>query len=175
VIMHLLIPSDEHGPGAVECGALIYLDGALAGGASHQREAYRIGLGAMDRYCRYSRGAPFLELSRTDQESVLLDLELGSATGSGAGFDGSSAAFFGMVKGHIWQAMFGDPYYGGNIGFAGWDLINYPGVRTMVTAEDQRRLEAGQLPPARRSAYESPMFNRAWVRTEQPGGAAHGD
>jgi hypothetical protein len=34
--------------------------------------------------------------------------------------------------------MFGDPYYGGNGAFAGWDLIRYPGPRPAVDAEMQR-------------------------------------
>ena len=84
-----------------------------------------------------SRGKPFVELSPTDQDSVLIDVESGAATGSGAGFTGNSAAFFTMVKSHTWQGTFGDPYYGGNANFVGWDLIGYPGVRTMVTPADQ--------------------------------------
>ena len=36
------------------------------------------------------------------------------------------------------QGTFGDPYYGGNANFVGWDLIGYPGVRLAVTADEQR-------------------------------------
>ena len=174
-IMHRLIPTDENGPGAIDSGALNYLDRALGGALAKDREAYRIGLGALDRYARYSRGAPFVELSPTDQDSVLMDLEGGSATGSGAGFDGSSGAFFAMLKGHTWQGMFGDPYYGGNIDYAGWALIRYPGVRTMVTAEEQRRLEAGTLPRNYESAYENDFFEKATVQVPMQGGREHGD
>ena len=46
-----------------------------------------------------------------------------------------------MVRSHTLQGTFGDPYYGGNANFVGWDLIGYPGVRTMVTAADQQLLE----------------------------------
>ena len=62
------------------------------------------------------------------------------------------------VKGHTWQVMFGDPKYGGNVDFAGWNLIRYPGVRMRVTAEEQRRLEGGELPQVRQSAYDYPTF-----------------
>jgi hypothetical protein len=34
--------------------------------------------------------------------------------------------------------MFGDPYYGGNKNFAGWELIRYPGPQPAVDAEMQR-------------------------------------
>ena len=175
VIMNHLIPTDEHGPGAVEAGALTYLDKALGGALAGEREAYRIGLEALDRYSRYSRGARFVDLSENDQLSVLIDLEGGSATGSGAGFDGSSGAFFGMLKGHTWQGMFGDPYYGGNIDYEGWKLIRYPGVRTVVTAEDQRRLEAGTLPPNYQSAYDYPLFEKATVQADSHHGGTHAD
>ena len=61
------------------------------------------------------------------------------------GFDGSSAAFFTLVRGHVMQGTFGDPVYGGNEGFVGWDLIGYPGVRTVVTPAEQKLL----TPPTR--------------------------
>ena len=153
-----LIPSDDMGPGALEAGALRYIDRALSEAESDSVEAYRIGLAALDRYSRYSRGAPFLELSDRDKDSVLLDVQLGGATGAGVGFAGSSGAFFNMVKSHTWQGTFGDPMYGGNVNFIGWDILGYPGVRMRVSEDDQREMEAGQLPPARRSAYEFGQF-----------------
>ncbi|MQA92569.1 MAG: twin-arginine translocation signal domain-containing protein [Gemmatimonas sp.] len=174
-IMARLIPADDLGPGAVEAGALNYLDRALGGFLAGEREEYGLNLAALDRYCLSSRGAPFVELSTTDQDSVLIDLEGGSATGSGAGFTGSSASFFAMVKGHTWQGMFGDPYYGGNAGFIGWDLLRYPGVRLGVSAADQQRLEAGELLPERRSAYDSEMFEKATAMQRAQGGVEHGD
>jgi gluconate 2-dehydrogenase gamma chain len=149
-----LIPTDEYGPGAREAGALEYIDRELGGALSSSRDAYRTGLFALDRYAQHSRGARFVELSSTDQDSVLFDLQTGGATGSGAGFSGSSGTFFNLVKGHTWQATFGDPIYGGNRDFIGWDLIAYPGPRRAVSEEDQRRLESGTLDPVRRSAYE---------------------
>jgi gluconate 2-dehydrogenase gamma chain len=160
-----LIPSDDMGPGALEAGALRYIDRALSGPDSDAVEAYRAGLAALDRYAGSSRGAPFLELSDQDKDAVLLDVELGEATGVQVGFLGSSAAFFNMVKSHTWQGTFGDPTYGGNVDFIGWDLLGYPGVRMRVGDEDQRLLEEGALPPARRSAYDFGPFQL--IRGEQ--------
>ena len=169
-----LIPSDEHGPGAREARAVVYIDRALGGALSGSHDRYRSGLSAFDRYCRASRGAPFLELSQRDQVSALIDVEIGSATGAGTGFIGSSAAFFGMIRSHVWQGTFGDPYYGGNADFIGWDLLGYPGVRTRVTEADQRRLEAGELRPTHRSAYDWETFNKASTRLSRTE-ARHGD
>jgi gluconate 2-dehydrogenase gamma chain len=152
-----LIPNDALGPGAVEAGATRYIDRALAGALSSSRQTYASGLAALDRYAEASRGRPFTDLAPTDQDSVLIDVETGAATG----FTGSSAQFFAMVLGHTHQGMFGDPHYGGNKDFAGWDLIGYPGVRTMVSATDQSSLEAKQLKPNRKSAYDYDAFTKA--------------
>lgn len=156
-IVERLIPSDEHGPGAREARAAHYIDRALGGALAASRQAYATGLAALDRYAQSSRGKRFLELSDTDKDSVLIDVETGAATG----FTGSSAQFFALVLNHTRQGMFGDPYYGGNANFIGWDLLGYPGVRTMVTAADQKALEAHQLKPNHKSAYDYDVFNKA--------------
>jgi len=167
-IVDRLIPSDDLGPGALDAGALRFIDRALSEADSGQAEAYRSGLAALDRYSRYTRGAPFVELSARDQDSVLIDCQIGSATGAGVGFDGSSAGFFNMVKSHTWQGTFGDPQYGGNVNFVGWDLIRYPGLRMRVTDEDQRRLEAEELEPVRRSAYDFGQFQAGGASADDP-------
>lgn len=157
-IVDRLIPSDELGIGALEADALGYIDRTLSEAASDSIEAYRTGLAALDKYSEYARGARFIELPEQDQDSVLIDLQDGGTTGAGVGFVESPSAFFEMVKSHTWQGTFGDPQYGGNRNFAGWDLIDYPGVRMSVTEDDQESLEADELEPARRSAYDHPMF-----------------
>jgi len=153
-----LLPSDELGPGALEAGALRFIDRALSEADSDAVDSYRAGLAALDQYSRYTRGAPFIELSERDQDSVLIDVQTGAATGAGVGFEGSSGSFFNMVKSHTWQGTFGDPKYGGNVDFVGWDLLRYPGVRMSVSPDEQRRLEANELPPVRQSAYDYPTF-----------------
>jgi gluconate 2-dehydrogenase gamma chain len=149
-----LIPTDAS-PGAREARAAHYIDRALAGALAGSREAYAAGLAALDRYSRSSRGTPFLELSERDQDAVLIDVETGAATG----FTGSPGAFFAMVRTHTLQGTFGDPYYGGNANFVGWDLIGYPGVRVNVSAEEQRL--GAKLTPNHRSAYDHDMFTKA--------------
>lgn len=149
-----IIPTDELGPGAREAGAIYYIDREVGGALADQKQAYQLGLAALARYSQYSRGRPFTELSELEQDSLLIDVQGGSATATGAGFVGSSAAFFNMVRGHTLQGMFADPYYGGNQGYIGWDLLRYPGVRNGLNASDQARLEADDLAPSRRSAYD---------------------
>jgi gluconate 2-dehydrogenase gamma chain len=160
-IVARLIPTDANGPGATEARAVHYIDRALAGSLASSRQAYASGLAALDRYSRSSRGRPFTELAPIDQDSVLIDVETGAATG----FTGSSAAFFALVLNHTHQGTFGDPYYGGNANFVGWDLIGYPGVRTMVTVADQQRLEKGELKSNHKSAYDYDSFTKASAKT----------
>ena len=159
-IVARVIPTDANGPGATEARAAHYIDRALGGALASSRQAYTAGLAALDRYARSSRGKPFTELSATDQDSVLIDVETGAATG----FTGNSAAFFALVLNHTHQGTFGDPYYGGNANFIGWDLIGYPGIRTMVTAADQHKLEENDLKPNHKSAYDYESFTKAGPR-----------
>ncbi|HEX7793892.1 MAG TPA: gluconate 2-dehydrogenase subunit 3 family protein [Vicinamibacterales bacterium] len=173
-IVDRLIPTDALGPGAREARAAHYIDRALGGALASSRQAYASGLAALDRYAHASRGKGFLELSASDKDSVLMDVESGTAT-PGI-FAGSSAQFFTLVLNHTRQGTFGDPYYGGNANFVGWDLLGYPGVRTMVTAADQKAYEAGQLKPNHRSAYDYEGFNKATARVESHAGdMKHGD
>jgi gluconate 2-dehydrogenase gamma chain len=162
-IVARLIPTDANGPGATEARAAHYIDRALGGALATSRAAYTSGLAALDRYARSSRGKAFGELSATDQDSVLIDVETGAATG----FTGSSAAFFAMVLSHTHQGTFGDPYYGGNANFVGWDLIGYPGIRTMVTAAEQQQLEKRELKPNHKSAYDYQTFTKASARADR--------
>ena len=162
------IPTDASGPGAREARAAHFIDRALGGALASSKPAYTAGFAAFDRYCRSSRGKPFLELSDRDQDSVLIDVETGAATG----FQGSSAAFFGMVRTHTLQGTFGDPFYGGNANFVGWDLIGYPGVRTNVSADDQRL--GVKLTPNHKSAHDTEMFTKATASLTTNEAKTHG-
>jgi gluconate 2-dehydrogenase gamma chain len=151
-IVARLIPTDDNGPGAAEARAAHYIDRALAGPLSASRRAYAAGLAGVDAYAQSAKGAPFAKLAPQDQDVVLSDMEKNVATG----FAPNSSAFFNLVRTHTIQGMFGDPYYGGNANFVGWDLIGYPGLRMAVTEDDQRM--SVKPTPNRRSAYDSEMF-----------------
>jgi gluconate 2-dehydrogenase gamma chain len=148
-----LIPTDANGPGAAEARAAHYIDRALGGALKSSRPAYAAGLAALDRYASSSHGARFAALPPADQDRVLQDVSTGAAPGFPDG------TFFNLVRTHTIEGTFGDPYYGGNAGFVGWDLIGYPGVRTIVSADEQR-LGAGTK-PNHKSAYDYGMFKKA--------------
>lgn len=168
-----LIPSDANGPGAKEARVVHYIDRALGGALASSRQAYAAGLAALEQYAQSSRGKPFLQLSPADQDAVLGDCEKGQAQR----FAGA-AQFFAMMLNHTRQGMFGDPYYGGNANFVGWDLIGYPGVRTMVSASDQKTLEAQRMKPNHKSAYDFQTFTKASAHNHSDDttkGRSHGD
>ena len=153
-----LIPSDENGPGAKEARVAHYIARALGGPLRSSRSAYASGLAALDAYSRATGGTSFAQLSAADQDGVLMDLESDKASG----FHPDPSTFFHMVRAHAIQGMFCDPYYGGNAGYVGWDLIRYPGIRTFVTPSDQ---QIGSGPTVSRgSAYDIAMFSKAGSR-----------
>jgi gluconate 2-dehydrogenase gamma chain len=153
-IVARLIPTDANGPGATEARAARYIDRALGNALASFRDRYREGLAAVDAYSRASKGAAFPRLSAQDQDAVLADMERNAATP----FPGGSAPFFNLVLAHTIQGTFGDPFYGGNDRFVGWDLIAYPGVRLAATPSDQRM--AATPAPTHMSAYDYTMFSK---------------
>jgi gluconate 2-dehydrogenase gamma chain len=148
-----LIPSDANGPGALEAGAARYIDGALGDALAGWRAAYAKGLAALEAYARSAAGKSFAALDTERQDALLTELEQNRAPG----FNGGSAAFFELVLGHTLEGMFGDPHYGGNQRYIGWDLVSYPGLRLAVTAEQQRMNAA--LEPTHTGAYDGTMFD----------------
>jgi gluconate 2-dehydrogenase gamma chain len=163
-----IIPTDANGPGAKEARAARYIDRALGGYLSSSRDAYSNGLAALDAYARQSKGQSFAGLAVADQDTVLKVVEKGDAPG----FRGSSSQFFAMLRQHTIEGTFCDPYYGGNANFVGWDLIGYPGPRTMVTAAEQRMSQPATK--VRKSAYDYPGVNKDVVDNHEHGDD-HGD
>jgi hypothetical protein len=56
------------------------------------------------------------------------------------------------------QGVFGDPFYGGNANFIGWEMLGYPGTRVAVSASMQRM--DVRTEPSRRGAYDYGMFSK---------------
>ncbi len=69
--------------------------------------------------------------------------------------------------------MFCDPYYGGSADFAGWALLGYPGVRTIVAADQQRM--GIELTPNHKSAYDYELFMKPSSKASSRGETADGD
>lgn len=151
-----LVPKDENGPGAVECGAANYIDRALAGALAAEKGSFVEGLAGVDTLARSTHNAAFAELAPEVRDELLTAMDNGTAeaptkgAGQAAGFP-NARPFFNRVRRLTLEGMFSDPYYGGNKNFAGWDLIRYPGPRLAVVPEDQKMSTPPK--PYRRSAY----------------------
>lgn len=141
-----LCPKDENGPGAVEMGAATYIDRALAGALAAEKNAFGEGLASVEAFARSAHNAAFTDLAPEQRDELLTAMD----TGTAAGFP-NARNFFNRVRRLTLEGMFGDPYYGGNKNFGGWDLIRYPGPRLAVGPEDQKMSTPPK--PYRRSAY----------------------
>jgi gluconate 2-dehydrogenase gamma chain len=155
-----LVPKDEHGPGAVECGAIGYMETQLSGALAAEKPNFLRGLGGIEAFALANHGSRFVELSAETRDAVLTAMESGSA----AGF-ANSRAVFSRIRRLTLEGMFSDPHYGGNSNFAGWDMIRYPGPRLAVGPAEQSM--TGEIKPYRKSAWPPGAPN-------QTNGGAHG-
>jgi gluconate 2-dehydrogenase gamma chain len=145
-VVNRLIPSDELGPGAGEAGVPVYFERSFAGHLSGERSVFSEGLATMEAAVRGRHNTAFAQLSPAQQDEFLTAMEKNEVSG----FRPDSRTFFNRIRQITLEGMFGDPWYGGNRAFAGWDLIRYPGPRMAVSAEDQRLREP--VRPLRTSA-----------------------
>lgn len=162
-----LIPKDELGPGALECGVAVFIDRQLAGpygqgdhfylkGPSPSGEpsqgwqmprpadVYRAAITEVNRYSNDANSADFAHLSSVQQDALLKALESGDAKLKGGV---GSKAFFALLLQNTMEGFFADPLYGGNRDMAGWKLIGFPGARYNNRPYVARHGEAYPLPP----------------------------
>ncbi len=126
-VIDRLIPTDELGPGAGDSGVGIFLDSALTNAHAPYLSFYQEGLASLDIA---ADGGDFAALDAGAQDALIGQLESGDLADAPEGF-------FGLLLEHTRQGMFGDPIYGGNRDFAGWDLIGYPGIKLNWLPEEQ--------------------------------------
>jgi hypothetical protein len=138
-----IIPKDELGPSATECGVPDYINGCLADFLAAEKPAILQGLAAVDAFARASQGAALAELPAEKQDAVLMAIDNNQVP--------NLNAFFDRIHRLTLEGMFGDPSYGGNRNFAGWDLIRYPGAKLASSPQDQK-MSAPPV-PYRRQLY----------------------
>jgi gluconate 2-dehydrogenase gamma chain len=124
-IVDRIIPSDDLGPGAKECGAANFIDRSL----TTEKASFVEGLAAVNEQAQTKFSHGFVELSAGDRDAVL---------------ESSARPFFNRLRQLTIEGTFCDPSYGGNRGYVGWDLIRYPGPRMAVKPEDQKLRDAAK-------------------------------
>ncbi len=108
-------------PGAVEIGAVDYIEIALAGDYAAVLPLYRAGLRALNRHAKLKHGWQFARLADQQQDDVLKEFETGTEEFKKA------AEFFETVKYHVFEGVFCEPHYGGNRNMDGWRVVGFPG------------------------------------------------
>lgn len=152
-VVDRLIPAAADGPGAAEAGVSIYIDRSLASAYAASLALYQQNLAALNAAALAEGAGVFAALAPDDQDTLLTELEAfgqqqSAATATPAASNapevkvppkltGASVGFFALLLEHTREGMFGDPMYGGNANFTGWDLLGYPGIRLVWTAEEQ--------------------------------------
>jgi gluconate 2-dehydrogenase gamma chain len=124
-----IIPNDELGPGAAECGVGDYIDRCMAGYNAAEKPLFLEGLASLDVFALRTQGIAFATLTADKQDAVLTAIDSNQAP--------NLRGFFNRARRLTLEGMFGDPVYGGNKNFAGWNLIRYPGAKLAVGPEDQ--------------------------------------
>ena len=109
-------------PGAVEAGAVNYIEQALAGDYAPVLRLYRSGLRALDRHGRRRFSVNFSALDDPQKDAILQDFEAGKVPDCK-----KAAEFFETVRYHVLEGVFGEPDYGGNRDLIGWRLVGFPG------------------------------------------------
>jgi gluconate 2-dehydrogenase gamma chain len=109
-------------PGAVEIGAVQYIEIALTGDYAALAPIYRQGLRAIERFANAKFRRAFCLLSDAQKDQVLVDFESGAVPGFKP-----AAEFFETVRCHVLEGVFCEPQYGGNRDMIGWRLVKFPG------------------------------------------------
>jgi gluconate 2-dehydrogenase gamma chain len=148
-LVNVMCPADEYTPNGVECGLATYIDLQLAGpygkgDGRYQRGPFRVGkpqhgpqlpltpeqhckagISAANAVCARDRGKPFDQLTPSDAEHYLRDMQSGKVEGERM----SLALWFNEVIYPLFvEACFADPMYGGNRNAVFWKQIGYPGL-----------------------------------------------
>jgi gluconate 2-dehydrogenase gamma chain len=119
-----IIPSDQD-PGAADAGVVRFIDRQLATREKDRREAFRLGLRAVDASARRRGGRPFAELDGARQAALLRDVEAGRVDRADwPGVD--PIGFFGLVVDHTMMGYYGDPRHGGNRNRVSWRMLGLP-------------------------------------------------
>jgi gluconate 2-dehydrogenase gamma chain len=120
-IAERIFPSTDT-PGAVQIGALDYIEIALAGDYAALLPLYRQGLRAVEERAQARFGARFAALSGEQQDSILGEFEAGAVPKFK-----KAGEFFETVRYHVLEGVFCEPHYGGNKDMLGWRLVGFPG------------------------------------------------
>lgn len=127
-LLDRLIPSDDF-PGAIAAGVEDYLRGSLTGRDPSELNRLAEGLRHLDRESALRhRAARFAELTPTDQDALLREIESGK-TRHAWPQECSAATFFARMVELAHEGFYADPANGGNRDGISWRMIGYRRAR----------------------------------------------
>ena len=128
-ICNQIIPEDDL-PGAVEAGALDYIDLLLTKKQIQLKAVYRNGLESVENSCVKIYGQKLSEINDDKQITFLELMERNNLDETL--WNGMPSNFFQMVRKHTIEGYFSHPRHGGNKHLAGYRLLEYNYVEVQL-------------------------------------------
>lgn len=122
-LSEMIIPTDEHSPGASGAQVSLFMDEGLADGKEEDQAAWTAGLIAVETEARSRFGAPFLDCSEGQQDEILAEMALNEKTP-----ETDLQRFFGVLKA---QTITG--YYTSRVGLI--EELEYKGIMPIAKFE----------------------------------------
>ncbi len=129
-VMDIILPSDDLGPGAIELGALEFVEWTLSD-PFYDQEVQRFivdGLDELDRRSQTSRSFPFLSLAPAAQRELIEELA------------NEGDRWLSRMVSLVLESVLSDPIYGGNRDGRGWKWLGHYVGRPRP--DEQTRYEA---------------------------------
>lgn len=133
VVQDHLLPSETGAPGARDINALRYLQSVLTDPTLDpaDRALFKDGLSALETMTLSVTGKQFIDLSSEQREVVLRDFENLSF----------GRPWLGGMLDRLFEALLGDPVYGGNPGGIGWAWLDHrPGFPRPASRPTPRQI-----------------------------------
>ncbi|HSB95843.1 MAG TPA: gluconate 2-dehydrogenase subunit 3 family protein [Spongiibacteraceae bacterium] len=138
-----IIPSVD-GIGASAANCANFVDKLLGHEEHRSLPLYRQGLAAIDTYTQQRWQKNFADLTAANQITCLENLEDGAIPHWPATAIGQNA-LFGMLRFHTILGFLAAPKFGGNVDFAGWRALNFPGHLHEMGGISDRQV-SGEVP-----------------------------
>ncbi len=132
-VFNRLFPADAVSPGAVQIGAVDYVDRALGGAYRDRLDTYQLGLRTLDEVAVGRHKRPFADCSFAEQDLLLGELERGQLSNLATP---SQIPFFEELRAHLLEGLFADPAHGGNRNKLGWTFLGHPGIWEEYSEEE---------------------------------------
>ncbi|HJY30647.1 MAG TPA: gluconate 2-dehydrogenase subunit 3 family protein [Pyrinomonadaceae bacterium] len=120
-VVDCLIPGDEF-PGAYDAGVCDYVKRLLQTDLAEQAEFFRAGIEAIDAEALARFERPFVNLSSSDQNSMLAAIESGAVKTS---WPIPPSRFFEMLVNTTAEGYYSEPQQGGNRGAISWLMTGF--------------------------------------------------